>query len=159
MSLAAFQTALAMLTASPATCGAIRRSGALPADWDMLTERETARLIAIAKSKGMEANCSLYRANRLAPVVLNCPALCEALGDRLGDLLSDFWLSEPTTNVHFLVEAERFCAFLKTRDDLGEAVEDVLARDHANLAEALTATRAWAGKTAFASSPGNLTSQ
>jgi hypothetical protein len=65
----------------------------------------------------MEANCTLYRANRLIPVALNCPRTCDRLGDDLERLICLYWESEPSTNVHFLFEVDRFCRFLARRDD------------------------------------------
>lgn len=139
--LAAFQTALADLTASPALCRAVRVEPELLRDCYELTDREWRRLAAIAASKGMEANCMLYRANRLAPVALNLPETCTALGEALTPLISAYWESEPTTDVHFLVEADRFCRFLGARDDLPEGALAPLQREHATVAGRLAASR------------------
>jgi hypothetical protein len=79
----------------------------------------------------MEANCMLYRANRLAPVALNLPDTCDAIREDLNRLISAFWESEPTTDVNFLVEADRFCRFLRDRPDLPSRASSVLAREHA----------------------------
>jgi uncharacterized linocin/CFP29 family protein len=89
----------------------------------------------------MEANCMLYRANRLAPVALNLPETCEAIRDDLNRLISAYWESEPTTDVHFLVEADRFCQFLKSQSDLTPEARAVLEREHALVAAKLTASR------------------
>src|SRR6266851_4429461 len=107
-----FQTALAELTASPALCRKVRAAPETLRERYNLTEKEWRRLAGIVRSKGMEANCMLYRANRLAPVALNLPETCTALGEDLNSLISAYWESEPTTDVHFLVEADRFCRFL-----------------------------------------------
>src|SRR5438552_9556224 len=107
-----FQIALAELTASPALCRQVRGTPEVLRERYTLTEKECRRLEAIAGSKGMEANCMLYRANRLAPVAGRLPATCSALGEDLNPLISAYWDSEPTTDVHFLVEADRFCRFL-----------------------------------------------
>lgn len=156
MSLAAFQRALTDLTASPALCRDVRADPALLGRRYQLTAQEQARLAEIAASKGMEANCMLYRANRLAPVALNCPELCAALGDDLNRLISAYWESEPTTNVHFLVETERFCRFLADRDDLSEQARDALAREHAKVRARLDASAARSGEDAFASARATL---
>ena len=150
MTLAQFQRALTDLTASPALCRAVRRDPALLEQLYTLSTLEQDRLAEIAASSGMEANCMIYRANRLAPVALNCPDLCAALGDDLNRFISAFWNAEPTTNVHFLVEAERFCRFLAERDDLGAAARDALAREHARVRERLAAAAALADRDAFA---------
>ncbi|MBS0502730.1 MAG: hypothetical protein JSS55_02805 [Proteobacteria bacterium] len=150
MSLAAFQRALTDFTASPAWCREVMADPALLTGRYDLTAEEAGRLTAIVASKGMEANCMLYRANRLAPVALNCPDLCAALGDDLNRLISAYWDSEPTTNVHFLVETERFCSYLAARDDLSRAARTALAREHARVRERLAASAARSGEDAFA---------
>ena len=127
-----FQRALADLTASPSLCREVRATPQTLRDrYDDLTDREWRRLVAIVASKGMEANCILYRANRLAPVALNLPNTCTALGDDLNRLISAYWESEPRTDVHFLVEADRFCRFLLTQPDLPSAVTTELERESA----------------------------
>jgi hypothetical protein len=151
--LAAFQRALTDLTASPELCRAARSDPDLLASLYVLTEIEARRLNAIVRSRGMEANCTLYRANRLIPVVLNCPDLCDALGSDLERLLSEYWRSEPTTNVHFLFEADRFCNFLSGRSDLPDGVAGILAREQANVAIRLEASRILARRDAFAAWP------
>lgn len=150
MTLAAFQRALTDLTASPEMCRFVRHDP----DWLMeaydLTPKERDRLAGIAASAGMEANCILYRANRLAPVALNCPDLCDALGADLNRLISAYWEAEPTTNVHFLVETERFCAFLEGRADLSPGARAALAREHEKVLLKLAASAVHADKDAFA---------
>src|SRR5262245_17059209 len=102
--LADFQQALADLVASPELCQAIRdlpEPEPLLAEY-RLTPRERARLIAIARHPGMSANCTVYRSNRLTPIVLNLPDTCHALGPSLRPLLDRFWATHPTDNfVHF----------------------------------------------------------
>jgi hypothetical protein len=136
-----FQKALADLTASPALCREVRRAPEVLRERYELTDKEWRRLAGIAASKGMEANCMLYRANRLAPVALNLPETCEAIRDDLNRLISAYWESEPTTDVHFLIEAERFCRFLEGQAELPAAARAVLAREHAVLAAKLAASR------------------
>ena len=149
MSLAAFQRALTDFTASPALCSEVMADPALLTERYDLTADEAGRLTAIVASKGMEANCMLYRANRLAPVALNCPELCAALGDDLNRLISAYWDAEPTTNVHFLVETERFCAFLEARDDLSDAARATLSIEHGRVKARLAASAARGGEDAF----------
>lgn len=136
-----FQRALADLTASPALCREVRRVPEVLRDRYELTDKEWRRLAGIAASKGMEANCMLYRANRLAPVALNLPETCEALRDDLNRLISAYWEAEPTTDVHFLVEADRFCRFLKGQSKLSAKARTMLAREHAVVAAKLAASR------------------
>lgn len=139
--LAQFQIALADLTASPALCREVRRRPELLRERYDLTDREWRRLAAIVASKGMEANCMLYRANRLAPVALNLPETCHAVAGDLNRLISAYWDSEPTTDVHFLVEADRFCCFLEEHGELSPEARAILAREHAVVAARLTASR------------------
>jgi hypothetical protein len=139
-----FQLALADLTASPALCREVRRAPAILRERYHLTDKEFRRLAGIVASRGMEANCMLYRANRLAPVALNLPETCEAIRDDLDRLASAYWESEPTTDVHFLIEAERFCQFLRGQGGLSRKARTVLAREHAVVAAKLTASRAMA---------------
>jgi hypothetical protein len=148
--LGAFQSALAELTASPALCRAVRADPAiLTARFD-LTPREAERLRGIVASKGMEANCILYRANRLAPVALNCPDLCRAMGPALlEEAFTAYWEAERRTDVHFLVETDRFCRFLSGRRDLPEGVRAALDREHAIVVARLAASRSQAGIPAF----------
>jgi hypothetical protein len=87
----------------------------------------------------------LYRANRLAPVALNLPETCSALGEDLNRFISAYWEAEPTTNVHFLVEADRFCRYLRDQPDLSEAALKKLEQEHRILAGKLAATRMMAG--------------
>jgi hypothetical protein len=139
-----FQTALAELTASPALCRQVRSAPETLRERYNLTEKEFQRLAAIAASKGMEANCMLYRANRLAPVALNLPETCTALGEDLNALISAYWESEPTTDVHFLIEADRFCKFLRKQTNLPPAARPPLQREHTVIAAKLAVSRDFA---------------
>lgn len=136
-----FQKALADLTASPELCRQVRKNPTVLRELYALSEKEWRRLVAITASKGMEANCMLYRANRLAPVALNLPDTCDAIRDDLNRLISAYWESEPITDVHFLVEADRFCCFLEQQRDLPLPARAALARERAVVAEKLAATR------------------
>ena len=142
MTLAAFQTALADLTASPALVTAVRANPATLARY-ALTEKETARLTAIAASPGMHANCILYRANRLAPIALNLPETCTALADQLPALTAAYWVAEPRTDVHFLIEADRFARYLAVQQ-IPESARAALRPEAARLAGRLAASRAMA---------------
>lgn len=143
--LAEFQKALADLTASPELCRSVRRDPEVLRPQYDLTDLEWRRLAGIAASKGMEANCMLYRANRLAPVALNLPETCEAIRDDLNDLISAFWEAEPTTDVNFLVEADRFCRYLDAQPDLSVEARAALDAEHAVLATKLAFSRSRAG--------------
>ena len=139
--LAEFQQAFVDLIASPELCIQVRaQPSTLNAKYD-LTEREFHRLVAIVRHRGMQCNCILYRANRLAPLALNLPDICKTLGKNLRDLASEFWKDYPETHVHFFVETDRFCRFLKTKvaegRNLGPDFEEALARESATITLAL----------------------
>jgi hypothetical protein len=74
-------------------------------------------------------------------VALNLPDTCEAIRDDLNRLISAYWESEPTTDVHFLVETDRFCRFLKSQSDLTKEARAVLDREHALVEAKLNASR------------------
>ncbi len=143
--LADFQQALADLTASPALCNAVRRDAATLAARYTLTPRETARLATMAADKGMECACIVYRANRLAPLALNLPRTCRALGPALRDIASDYWAAYPEGNVHFYIEAERFCHWLAEHLHDGwpavPGLEQALREESAVIAAALVESR------------------
>ena len=151
-----FQRALADLTASPSQCREVRTEPQLLLDRYDLTDREYRRLVGIVGSKGMEANCVLYRANRLAPVALNLPNTCSALGDELTRIISAYWESEPITDVHFLVEADRFCGFLRAQPDVSAAVLAVLEPEASVVAGKLAASRSLAGRSRPSRRPPNV---
>lgn len=139
--LAEFQQALADLIASPDLCIEARRSPDLLHKRYQITDREAKRLQGVVNHPGMECNCMLYRANRLAPLALNLPNLVKALGTHLRGMLDDFWKKYTNTDVHFYVESYRFCEFVQEQISLGRllpaAVAPALDRDIAILAELL----------------------
>lgn len=139
--LADFQQALADLTASPELCIQIRRDPSALRQRYSLTDREWLRLIGIVEHRGMECACIVYRANRLAPLALNIPQTCKALGRELRSVVSEFWAAHPETNVHFFVETDRFCRFLKTKLSNGQIaaanVGPILEQESAAVAAAL----------------------
>jgi hypothetical protein len=136
-----FQRAFADLTASPSLCRTVRRTPEILRERYSLTDKEWRRLVGLVGSKGMEANCMLYRANRLAPVALNLRDTCKALGDDLNRLISAYWESEPTTDVHFLIETDRFCRFLLAQPGLSTAALAALEREHALVSAKLALSR------------------
>jgi hypothetical protein len=107
-----FQQAFADLVASPDLCRAVRADPELLRERYQLSDREWRQLVAVVKQKGMECNCMLYRANRLAPLALNLPELVKALGTDLRPTLDRYWSAYANTDVHFLRESQRFCEFV-----------------------------------------------
>lgn len=139
--LAEFQQALADLTASPERCIRARSNPAVLKEDYQLTEREWRRLVAIVTHEGMACACTVYRANRLAPLAMNIPRTCKSLGPGLRSVVSEFWAAYPESNVHFFVETERFCRFLEAEIAKGRAfapdVAIVLAAESAVITAAL----------------------
>jgi hypothetical protein len=136
-----FQQALADLTASPELCMQVRRDPGVLRERYELSDRELKRLAAIVGHAGMACACIVYRANRLAPLALNLPLTCRALGADLRDVASQYWAAFPEGNVHFYVESDRFCVFLRGLIDAGRplpaAVDAALAHEAAIIAGAL----------------------
>jgi hypothetical protein len=136
-----FQQALADLTASPERCVRVRREPSVLKERYELTDREWRRLAGIVEHPGMACACMVYRANRLAPLALNIPATCRALGKHLRAVVSEYWRLYPEGNVHFFVEADRFCRFLKAKlerdQSIAAEVGPALDRDAAMIAIAL----------------------
>jgi hypothetical protein len=106
-----------------------------------LTDREWSRLVAIVTHKGMECACIVYRANRLAPLAMNIPRTCKALGPDLRAIVSEFWAAFPESNVHFFIETDRFCRFLRaqiaTGRPLAPEIVEVLGLESAIITAAL----------------------
>ncbi|MEP7363809.1 MAG: hypothetical protein ABI972_11185 [Acidobacteriota bacterium] len=139
-----FQQAFADLVSSPALCREVLDKPEVLTQRYRLSEQEHGQLLGVVRHRGMECSCMLYRANRLAPLVLNLPRVCHALGENLRDVLSDYWEAYPQTNVHFIVETHRFCEFLQQEIGNGrvlpEVVEAALAAEMPTLSMRLNAS-------------------
>ena len=142
--LAEFQQALADLVASPEFCRRILRAPSLLREDYVLSEREYERLVKIVNHKAMALNCMLYRANRLAPLAMNLHEFCTLLGPRLGPLLSEYAVLYPNTNVHFYLECDRFCQFVRAKLNGGYELERearaVLEKEHSKIRMGLMAS-------------------
>jgi hypothetical protein len=136
-----FQQALVDLTASPELCSAVRSDPAVLRSHYQLTEREFNRIVAIVRQPGMVCACVVYRANRLAPLAMNVPRTCRALGSELSAIVSEYWAKYPEGNVHFYIETDRFCHFLRSKLESGakfsSEVASVLAEESMIVANAL----------------------
>ncbi len=111
--LADFQQAFADLVSSPDLCNQVRANPVVLRQTYRLTDREAGRLAGIVNHPGMARNCTLYRANRLAPLAMNLPRLLKALGPDLRPVLDEFWRQYRNTDVHFYVESYRFARFVE----------------------------------------------
>ncbi len=126
MSLLGFQRALADMVASPALAMAVRRREAEALVTYDLTPRDRRRLQAVAAQPGMEVNCTLYRSNRLTPIVMLLPYTCFVLGDRLRWIAERFWDAN-LTDLQFATEVERFAAFLRGLELDEPLLEEILS--------------------------------
>jgi hypothetical protein len=142
--LSEFQQAFADLVSSPNLCREVRERPNVLRERYRLDDREARRLLGIVTHPRMAANCTLYRANRLAPLALNLPNLLRALGPDLRHVLDAFWQEHPRTDVHFYVESYRFCEFVRTELErgrrLGPDVARALERDAMTVADRLEAS-------------------
>jgi hypothetical protein len=125
VSLGEFQRALADMVASPAFARAVLRGERARLDDYELTTRERSRLEVVAAQPGMEVNCTLYRSNRLTPIVMLLPYTCFVLADRLKWIAQRFW-DEQSTDLQFQSEVERFAAYLRGLVTSGEVNEPLL---------------------------------
>ena len=112
-----FQQALAEITASPALCLAVRRDPALLEQRYRLNARERSQVVGVANHPSMECTCSLYRANRLAPLARNLPTTLADLADPLTPLLTPYWDAHPWPLRYGALESERFCRWLEQQED------------------------------------------
>ncbi len=139
--LADFQQAMADLTASPALCLRVRHDPRALDERYKLTMRERDRLLGIVRHPGMACACTVYRANRLAPLAMYVPRTCRALGPLLREVVESFWAAFAETDVHMFIETDRFCRFLRARIDQGHEyppeVEEALAVESVAVAKAL----------------------
>ena len=113
------------LVASPVRARAVRRGEPDALDAYDLTARERMRLEVVVAQPGMEVNCTLYRANRLTPIVMLLPYTCFVLGDRMRPLAERFW-DDSRATLQFRSETERFAAFLRELAASGELDEPLL---------------------------------
>jgi hypothetical protein len=142
--LADFQQALSDITASPALCVELRKDPALLSRRYRLTERESGRLLGIARHPGMSAACTVYRMNRLAPLAMNLRGTLRALGPALRGVIDLYWGDHPRGHAHFYIESARFADWLARRIDgglaVGASVPGELARETALVRAALCAS-------------------
>jgi len=127
MSLAAFQRAYADLAASPKLCLAVRADpGAALASYD-LDARELARLADAVWQRGMDANCTLYRATRITALNAVVPLTLQLIRPALRALLEAYWDANPVHDVRFTRETARFIAWLETRPPaLPQPADDII---------------------------------
>lgn len=119
------QQALVDLTSSPELVDQVRADPAILRARYQLTDREAARLVAIARHRGMAAACTVYRMNRLSPLAMNLRETLRAIGPGLRDLMSTYWRDHPRGHAHFFLESARFAGWL--RDQIGAGLAPTAA--------------------------------
>jgi hypothetical protein len=113
MSLEAFQKALARLVVDPDFRDAVREGGEPAPE---LTDRERARLGAIAADAGMDITRTLHKGFRYGKIRSLLPLTCTLLGSkRLAAELGPFWRARPCRGFYYIEEALDFCAHLESR--------------------------------------------
>lgn len=127
MSMAAFQRAYADLAGSPKLCLAVRADPvAALAPYD-LDAREFGRLAGAVWQRGMDANCTLYRATRITALNSVLPLTLGLIRPFLRGLLDAYWEAHPVHDVRFAREAARFIAWLDSRPSaLPEAAAEII---------------------------------
>ena len=146
MSMAAFQRAYADLAASPKLCLAVRADPTTGLGAYDLNARERDRLARAVWQRGMDANCTLYRATRITALNAVAPLTLGLIRPVLRALLDAYWEDHPVHDVRFTREAARFIAWLETRPAaLPEPVDDLLALARRELAVAETRLEGTAG--------------
>ena len=127
MTMEAFQQAMCDLVASPDLClRLVEYPDEVLSRYD-LSDRDRRRLVSVVQQRGMLVNCSLYRANRLSPIVNLIPRTCFLLGDSLLDEANEFWKGFKETRLQFHEEVKQFGGFLRQRIETGFLQNDVLA--------------------------------
>ena len=128
MTLAAFQRAYADLAASPRLCLAVRKDPAEAlAGYDLET-RERERLASAVWQRGMNANCTLYRATRITALNSVAPLTLALLRPFLRALLDAYWEEHPVHEVRFARETARFADWLDSnRAKLPDPAEEIVA--------------------------------
>lgn len=135
MTMAAFQRAYADLAGSPALCLAVRADPAAALARYDLDERERRRLAGAVWQRGMDANCSLYRATRITALHSVAPLTLGLLRPVLRPLLDAYWEANPIHEVRFAHETGRFIEWLETRPDmLPEPADELIALARRELA-------------------------
>ena len=135
MTMAAFQRAYADLAASPDLCLRVRDDPETALAPYALTPREHSRLARAVWQRGMDANCTLYRATRITALNTVAPLTLSLLRPVLRDLLDAYWQAHPVHDVAFARETARFIDWLEAHPEaLPEAAADLIALARRELA-------------------------
>src|ERR1700752_81940 len=127
MTMEAFQQAMCDLVESPDLCLMLVQFPEQVLGRYDLSDRDRRRLVAVVQQPGMLVNCSLYRANRLSPIVNLVPHTCFLLGNALLDEATEFWKGFKETRLQFHEEVKQFGDFLRRRIEMGFVQIPILA--------------------------------
>ena len=128
MTLAAFQRAYADLAASPRLCLAVRKDPAEALAGYELETRERDRLASAVWQRGMNANCTLYRATRITALNSVAPLTLALLRPTLRELLDAYWEEHPVHEVRFAWETARFVDWLTANSArLPDPADEIIA--------------------------------
>jgi hypothetical protein len=115
VSLDSFYRAVAAMVSDPEVVHRVRHGDDRCLAGFGLSPLEHERVEKMARQGAMEVLCSLYRANRLTPLVRTVPTVVDALGDRLGETVTEFWTSTPRVDMQWRTEAVAFCDFVERK--------------------------------------------
>lgn len=107
-----YQRAMGDLLRSPAQCSLLRSSASAAMEGYDLTPVERQRLQEIARHRGMEVNCMLYRASRLVGIMRRLPLTVGLLGPALRDIFDAYLEACPDAPAAFDQEARAFAHFV-----------------------------------------------
>lgn len=127
MALSDFQRALSEMTVHPDLAARVRLAGAPALAEYRLSDREQARLVAVARQPGMDLNCTLARGNRFSPIVDVLPLTCTLLKPWLRELLDELWRVNQPDNYQLSGEEDAFAGFLQGKLASGEFSHPYLA--------------------------------
>ena len=127
MSMAGFQRAYADLASSPRLCLAVRAdASAALASYD-LDKRDRRRLARAVWQRGMDANCTLYRATRITALNAVAPLTLGLIRPVLRAVLDAYWEDHAVHDVRFARETARFIAWLEAHPHvLPEPAHDII---------------------------------
>jgi hypothetical protein len=125
MSLLGFQQALSALCADPRLGCRLRAAQEIALPGFELTAQEHRRLAGMVAHRGMAANWTLYRANRLTPLFRLLPLTFAALGEGRRQLLDQFWAGSDAS-LQNADEAARFCRFILDQATAGDIEDPVI---------------------------------
>lgn len=112
-----YQRAMADLLRLSELCQYVRAGGEDALKAYDLTDMERGRLHAVARHRGMNVNCTLYRAGRLVGITRRLPRTIELLRPVLREVFDAYVRACPDAAAEFDQEASCFAHFVTTWAD------------------------------------------